>query len=242
MSAAVSRTIAELRSQGGGTRMIDDVVVKVATAEHLAAERGRLDWLHGRFGCPEVLELTGDGAEAVLITRRLDALSAGSFEHVTAGRTTVDALGQALAALHAVPVGDCPFQLDSADLTRLARSALVCEEGRRRLPRALRQIAVERLDSLLFAALPAAPAQKVVVHGRLDLDHLLFDADAAYVCGVRLLGIGDAQFDVARLAMAVAERFGGEAVADFAASYVAAGAAIEPRRLDAYGPIAALIP
>lgn len=131
----------------------------------------------------------------------------------------IDALAKALAALHSLPSGDCPF--DETLRVRLPRAAAAVATGEIDVaefePRN-RDIAPEAFLAHLTAHRPAEDI--VVVHGDATLSNLIVDTDGnvGFIdCGNA--GRGDRYLDLGVLAAEITEHYGDDAAAQFMRSY-----------------------
>jgi aminoglycoside 3'-phosphotransferase-2 len=131
----------------------------------------------------------------------------------------IDALAQALAALHSLPAGDCPF--DETLSTRLFRAAKAIAAGEidpAEFEPRNRDVKPEALLARLSAEQPAEDI--VVVHGDATLSNLIVGADGnvGFIdCGNA--GRGDRYLDLGILRAEIAERHGDALAAQFVRSY-----------------------
>ena len=129
------------------------------------------------------------------------------------------ALGAALAALHALPAADCPF--DETLATRLARATAAVAEGDIDGDDFDDRNSGVAPDALLARLGAAAPAEDiVVVHGDATLDNVMIDdrGRVSFIdCGNA--GRGDRYLDLAVMASGIAENFGAAATKEFARAY-----------------------
>jgi aminoglycoside 3'-phosphotransferase-2 len=130
-----------------------------------------------------------------------------------------EALARGLAALHALPAAQCPF--DESLAVRFARAAAAIAAGEVEAgafaPRN-RGIAPEALLARLIAGPP--PEDVVVVHGDATLSNVIVDGVGAigFVdCGNA--GRGDGYLDLGVLAADIEDHFGNEAATHFARAY-----------------------
>lgn len=126
---------------------------------------------------------------------------------VGARAAVVDALADLAGALHAAPVGRCPFDRSLAvALLAARRAAATGLVDLARLDAQRRGWTVDRLLSELDAASPAAEAaeEPVVCHGDLCLPNVLLDPDTLVVTGmidVGRLGVADRHADLASVTL-----------------------------------------
>jgi aminoglycoside 3'-phosphotransferase-2 len=131
----------------------------------------------------------------------------------------LDALAAALAALHALPTADCPF--DETLSRRLARATAAVNAGDVDPGEFADRNAATSPAALLARMVATQPAEDlVVVHGDATLSNLIVDDDGrvGFVdCGNA--GRGDRYIDLAVLADDIRENFGPAAAARFAKAY-----------------------
>jgi aminoglycoside 3'-phosphotransferase-2 len=187
-------------------------------AAPLRAEASRTSWLasHG-IAVPRILRVSN---ELDVYAMLLQAMP-GTPADVSAVPVPqlVAALAKSLAALHALPPENCPF--DETLSVRLARAATAVAAGE-----------IDAADfeprnrgtapAALLARLTAQQPQEdiVVVHGDATLSNVMIDTagNVGFIdCGNA--GRGDRYLDLAVLAADIAEHHGAEAVADFERGY-----------------------
>lgn len=178
-----------------------------AGVAELIGEADRLDWLAGQgFPVPEVVdvaEVADADRSAWLVTTEVPGRTAAEPWPVGARAAVVDALADLAGALHAAPVGRCPFDRSLAvALLAARRAAATGLVDLARLDAQRRGWTVDRLLSELDAASPAAEAaeEPVVCHGDLCLPNVLLDPDTLVVTGmidVGRLGVADRHADLA---------------------------------------------
>lgn len=149
------------------------------SGESLTAEADRLRWLAGRHPVPEVLDLIVRGGEELLVTAAVPARSAVDPRWTRRPDEAIRAIAVGLRALHAVPVGSCPFDWDVA-----SRIAKATGEGHR-LPPPL--------------GVPPAPDRLVVCHGDACAPNTLVRDDGHFAAHVDMgrLGVADRWADLA---------------------------------------------
>jgi len=157
--------------------------------ESLVQEAERMRWLEGRHPGPHVVALVETPGAEVLVTEALPGLSA--VDPRWAGHTddAVRAIASGLRALHALPVGDCPF--DWGVGARIAEA----EAGRRTVPDLLRT--------------PPPIDRLVVCQGDPCAPNTLLDEQGRFVAHVDLarLGVADRWADLAVATMSLGWNF-----------------------------------
>lgn len=153
-------------------------------ARDLVAETARLRWLAERALAPTIVWAGAAGDAAWLLIQAAPGRSAGDWLAGDIGRLpkVVAGLVEALRALHALPVADCPF--DAGLTLRLGEARRNVDEGRvdqedfdddHQGWSATRVLAeVERLAS----AVPTG--DMVVSHGDFTLGNLMLDGDGRF--------------------------------------------------------------
>jgi aminoglycoside phosphotransferase len=181
-------------------------------------EIARTQWLaaHG-VGVPAIRCVEDRGGQIALLS---DALPGASAEtHPLPVPRLVDALAAALAALHALPTTDCPF--DETLSRRLARATAAVNAGDvdpGEFADRNAGTSPAALLARLFATQP--PEDFVVVHGDATLGNLIVDDDGrvGFVdCGNA--GRGDRYLDLAVLSDDIRETFGPAAATRFTQTY-----------------------
>lgn len=211
--------------------------VKIARGRYAAALRdeiARTRWLAARGIAVPHIVCTEDRADCVAMLMHAAPGSPIDDSRLPSSRIAA-ALGAALAALHAVPADDCPF--DETLATRLARAAAAVAKGEidgDDFDDRNSGVAPDVLLARLGAALPAEDI--VVVHGDATLDNVMIDTGGGVSfidCGNA--GRGDRYLDLAVMASGIAEHFGADAVKDFARAYGGAWDGVKARYyLDLY--------
>ncbi|MBI1202802.1 MAG: APH(3') family aminoglycoside O-phosphotransferase [Rhodopseudomonas sp.] len=195
--------------------------LKIAHADAAALLRdeiARTQWLaaHG-VPVPALLRIDDSADSVVVLSRALRGLPA------TTGRRPlpelIDAIAAGLAALHAVPTFDCPF--DETLAIRLGRARRAIDAGdvdARHF--ADRNADVDPNDLIARLIKTQPPQDLVVIHGDATLSNILINdcGGIGFVdCGNA--GRGDRYIDLAVTANDIDEHFGSEAVARFAKAY-----------------------
>ncbi|WP_276611613.1 APH(3') family aminoglycoside O-phosphotransferase [Caulobacter sp. 602-2] len=195
-----------------------------AVAAEIRAEAQRLAWLAGRAPVPSVLAFVQAAGEARLLTTAVPGVSAHDWlsAHPERGEAPVAELARMLAALHALPAADCPF--DAAPAARV-------EEAARRLAAGL--VDTEDFDDERAGADPGrlleqlrttlpTRVEAVVAHGDCTLDNILVeDGRPTGFIDVGRLGLADRWQDLALMRRSLSE-FGNELADRFLAAYGAA--------------------
>lgn len=75
----------------------------------LRREKEVLQWLYGRFPCPEIVSFSESSDGATLTTTALAGLPCSDPSFAPQIESLVVSLGRILRALHALPILDCPF-------------------------------------------------------------------------------------------------------------------------------------
>ena len=187
----------------------------------VVAEVDRLDWIDGRLSTPRVLASAAvpTGGHVAVLT-----LPAGSAvdgpEHRVEPETTVDAIGRALAAVHALDADDCPFRMTLDLRLRSIRRRLnagAYDPGL--FTGAFRGRDPETLFALVDQRRPDGE-DLVFTHGRFVPESLVAEPGGPpVVLDWAYGGMADRYVDLARVTGWVAERFGSELAARFVDSY-----------------------
>jgi aminoglycoside 3'-phosphotransferase-2 len=187
-------------------------------AATLRQEITRTAWLagHGIRVAP-ILRTHDDGRMVVMQSQALPGEPADRCDQPAT--SLLPALGRALARLHALPVGDCPF--DESLAVRLQRARHAVEQG---------DVDARHFDSRNRGIAPGAllarvaddppPEDSVVAHGDASLSNMIVDPDGAVGfidCGHA--GRADRYLDLAVTAAEIAERFGRRCLKTFADAY-----------------------
>jgi aminoglycoside phosphotransferase len=202
-----------------------DRYLKIAQNKSAAALRGeieRMHWLAARgIRVPKVLRIDDRPEQIIMLTQAVPGLPADADADANAPppMRLMDALAKGMAALHALPAADCPF--DESVAARLSRAAEAIAAGEVD-PRNLAERNRDTRPEVLLARLAAAPPVEdiVVVHGDATLSNILVDADGTigFVdCGNA--GRGDRYLDLSVLHADIDDRYGSEAAARFAQCY-----------------------
>ncbi|MDV3125551.1 APH(3'') family aminoglycoside O-phosphotransferase [Mycobacterium sp. 21AC1] len=211
-------------------------VVGPVGVDALAAERDRVSWAHHRgIPAPAVLDwgATDDGG-AYLITSAVQGVPADRLPE-SALRAAWPSILAAVRALHALPVGNCPYRRDLDTMLALARAVVAADavnpdflrDEDRAVPATELLHRVEREAGLRRQQ---ETGDAVVCHGDLCLPNILVDAAVEACTGfidLGRLGVADRHADLALLSANTADTFPG--FADEAAAALAAG---YPRGLD----------
>lgn len=171
-------------------------------ADELTNEMARLRWLEGRWPAPRMLAFASEGGAAWLVTEALSGMTVDAVLAAEPHRAVEIAalLGRYLRDFHALPAGQCPFEM-GADLRMAAASrnielGLVDETDFD----AERQgwTAAQVWDALV-AARPEV-LHRVVTHGDFSTGNLLIaDGAVAGMIDVGRLGLADPWQDLAIL-------------------------------------------
>lgn len=200
----------------------------------LEDERARLEWLAGHLAAPPVVAAaTNEVGTAFLVTEVLPGEDGAHLLHRVDSSRTVRAFGEALAALHALPVEGCPF--DGRIERRLADARARVEADlvvRDRLDPPYRRHEPSRLLEVLEGSVPDGE-DLVVAHGDYALDNVVLD-DGAVVgyLDVGRLGVADRHVDLALAARSLARLVSPEAIPPFLLAYGLAWP--DSRKIDFY--------
>jgi len=186
--------------------------VYVKTTEHahchddgtgLAAEAERLAWLASAgVTVPEVVEVGADDQFAWLVTTALNGRTAADPWPQTQRSAVIEVLADIVLALHAVPVGDCPF--DRRLAVRVPEALKACAD--------LDDLDEERAGwsaaQLVDALVTTMPTSEdlVVCHGDLCLPNVLLDPETLACAGlvdVGRAGAADRHSDIALMARSI---------------------------------------
>ena len=187
-------------------------------AQSLRQEIVRTTWLANRgIRVAPVLRAHDDGRTAAMLTRALPGQPADRSDRPQAGLLL--AMGGALAALHALPAADCPF--DESLAVRLKRARHAIEQGgvdARHFDSRNRNVTPPDLLERLVASRPAEDF--VIAHGDLTLSNMIIGSDGTVGfidCGNA--GRADRYLDLGVLATEIADHFGRRSVTTFARAY-----------------------
>jgi streptomycin 3"-kinase len=173
----------------------------------LAGERDRVAWLAttGIPG-PTVLDWHAGGDGAYLVTSTVDGIPADQVPAAML-RGAWPAITEQVRALHALPIGDCPFSRDLAQMWAIAADVvargavntgfLPVEQQRTPPPELLARLATQ-----LDTRLAQEPDDTVVCHGDLCLPNIVLNPDTLTVAGfidLGRLGRADRHADIALL-------------------------------------------
>ena len=203
-----------------------DRYLKIAQNKSAAALRGeieRMHWLAARgIRVPKILRIDDRPEQVILLTQAVPGIPADADADAANALPLlrlIDALAKGIAALHALPAADCPFdETVSARLSRAADAVAAGEVDPRNFAERNRNTGPEALLARLAAAPPVEDI--VVVHGDATLSNILVDADGTigFVdCGNA--GRGDRYLDLSVLHADIDGRYGSKAAARFAQSY-----------------------
>lgn len=168
----------------------------------IAEEAARLGWLAGRLPVPAVVQFERGADEAWLLTTAVAGETAyQALRSDPAGRLAlVDALSAFLRRLHAIPVGDCPFDGHHGRRLAVARARIDAglvdaddfDEERQGWT-------AEEVWTGLQELLPLA-VDPVMSHGDFSLDNLMVRGGAVVGCiDVGRAGVADRYQDLAIL-------------------------------------------
>ncbi len=171
-------------------------------ARELADEAERARWLRTQgFPAADVVEFDGDTDRCWLLTRALAGRPASAHWAETERNRVIDAFADLARALHAVPVGWCPFDRSLAVTLPYARTAVETDAvDLLRLDPEREGRTGRQLLASLEAAIPDQKEDLVVCHGDLCLPNLLLDPVDITVTGlidVGRLGTADRYLDLA---------------------------------------------
>jgi aminoglycoside 3'-phosphotransferase-2 len=187
------------------------------SAAGLRQEIERTHWLARRgVRVPAILRIDDRPDQVASLMEAVPGVSADASP--LPALRLVGALAHALAALHALPLADCPF--DESLAVRLARAAAAIAAGEVHAdafePRN-RGIAPEALLAGLVADQPAEDI--VVVHGDATLSNIIVDGDEIAFVDCGNAGCGDRYLDLAVLAADIEDHYGLHAAARFVEAY-----------------------
>lgn len=173
----------------------------------LAAERDRVAWLTTTpIPGPQLLDWQQAGSCATLVTSAVRGIPASAVP-MDGARQVLPELASALAELHALPVGDCPFDHRLEVTCAAASTAVHLEEvdaadfDTERRGRQPRELFVELLSAKKEMA-DLEAGDLVVCHGDACLPNLLVDPDTLAFTGfidLGRLGVADRHLDLALL-------------------------------------------
>ncbi len=216
---------------------LGDAYLKIAAVPHATELRGeiaRTRWLAARgIHVPPLLRTFDDGRTAAAV---MGALCGAHPEHAAQPvGEVIRALADALRALHAHAIDDCPF--DETIASRLARAQHMIAQGLvtpEDFEERNRGLAPEAIYRRLIERRPARE-DLVLVHGDATFDNMLIDEEGhvGFIdCGHA--GRGDRYLDLAVVCADIAAHFGAEWIAPFARAY---GCTIDPERLAFFGDL-----
>jgi aminoglycoside 3'-phosphotransferase-1 len=192
-----------------------------AVADDLVEEMSRLRWLAKHVAVPAVTHFVSLPGEAWLLMTALPGHTAFQALEVPSGdrMAIVDALADFLRRLHAVPLGECPFNSDHRYRLGLARkridAGLVEEDD---FDEEREGWTAEQVWKEMGRLLPFAP-DPVVTHGDFSLDNLMMMGSEVRGCiDTGRAGIADRYQDLAIIWNCLGE-FGPELQDRFFARY-----------------------
>lgn len=178
-------------------------------ARELADEADRARWLHAQgFPAADVIEFDGVADRCWLLTRAVAGRPASASWAETERSRVIDAFADVARALHAQPVGSCPFDRSLAVTLPLARSAVETDavDLQRLDPERQGRTGHQMLASL-DATIPDRKEDLVVCHGDLCLPNVLLDPVELTITGVidvGRLGAADRYLDLALATRSIA--------------------------------------
>jgi aminoglycoside 3'-phosphotransferase-2 len=196
-------------------------------AESMRREIARTRWLGARgVTVPQLLRTLQTADFVAMLTAELPGVLPGMLSdgapsgHARPIHATVEIIARAFAALHALPMDDCPF--DESVEVRLARARRAIARGEidpahfaeRNSGRTAQQIL-----AWLVAHRPT-DTDPVVVHGDATFDNMRIDDDGRLGlldCGHA--GRGDRYVDLERITAEIDEHFGAQWIEPFWRSY-----------------------
>lgn len=186
------------------------------TGTKLRGEADRLRWLAGKVAAPELVGFAEHDGREYMLTRALPGVN-GEEAICDRPMDVVTSFARALKSLHALPIGDCPF--DHSVRTQMALAG-------ERIARGL----VDESDfddersgrnaADIFRGLQPAPSERrALTHGDATLENAIFDDGrcSGFVDCDRF-GVADPYHDLALAARSIAEH-GAELVTRFFAAY-----------------------
>ncbi|MEU0540988.1 APH(3') family aminoglycoside O-phosphotransferase [Nocardia sp. NPDC005978] len=232
---------AVVRRSADGSRFDKTATTAAARAE-LVDERDRLLWLESiGVGAPRVLDWRAGEGGATLVSSTLAGIPASDVPGDRAA-AVVEALVEFSRTLHALPIGECPFDRTLAVTVPAAAAnvaaGLVDEDdfdGERAGFTAAELLGELEVDRARAEVLEAADL--VVCHGDFCLPNVLLDPQTLTVTGildVGRLGIADRHLDLALLTRSVADPDLNPAYGAELAEWVADRTGADPWRLDYY--------
>jgi aminoglycoside 3'-phosphotransferase-2 len=198
-----------------------DRFVKIADADRAGALRDeitRMVWLAARgIIVPRILRTHGESPYYAVLMDAVPGTPADASALPAA--QLVCALAKALAALHSLPSGNCPFNETLGVRLRRATAAVAAGEiDIAEFEPRNRDISPEALLARLIAQQPAEDI--VVVHGDATLSNLIVDTDGNVgFIDCSNAGRGDRYLDLGVLAAEIAQHYGDDAAAQFMRSY-----------------------
>jgi aminoglycoside 3'-phosphotransferase II len=191
---------------------------EAGAAETVRQEIARTKWLEQQaIRVAPILRTHDDGRRVAMQTQALPGIAADHCNWPTT--RLLPPLGRALAALHALPTANCPF--DESLAVRLARAQQAVARGEvdaKHFAARNRGITPEAILARLRANLPAEDF--VVAHGDASLSNMIVAPDGAIGfidCGH--VGRGDRYLDLAVIADEMADYFGPRSLKIFADAY-----------------------
>lgn len=202
----------------------DDAAVAYLTVGTTETEREAqlLRWLEDQAPVPRIMHAgTTASGESYFVTAPLRGHRADRPEHHRSADEVVVAFGAGLAALHALPLADCPVGATTTE--RIAWAEQRASAGHitpSELSAAYARYEPARLLELLRSSLPTDSDDTVLVHGRYRCGNVLING--RQVTGFVDLGLGgrgDRYVDLAAASRSLVATFGPEALPRFFAAY-----------------------
>jgi len=175
---------------------------KGTVADDVTDEMARLRWLAGYVPVPSMIQFVRTTDQAWLLMTAIPGQTAyqALLSHPDSRLAVVDALAAFLRRLHAIPVGECPFNSDHA--LRLSRAKLRIDAGLVEVDEFDEERqgwTAEQVWDAMQELLPLTP-DPVVTHGDFSLDNLLIHDGQVIGCiDVGRAGIADRYQDLAIL-------------------------------------------
>jgi aminoglycoside 3'-phosphotransferase-2 len=198
-----------------------DRFVKIADADGVRAlrdEATRTAWLSARgIAVPHIRRTKEESAYFAVLMDAVPGTPADASPLPVP--QLIDVLAKALATLHRLPVGNCPF--DETLNVRLSRAAAAVVAGEIDIAEFAPRNSGVAPEMLLARLIAHRLAEDIVVaHGDATLSNLIVDNEGkvGFVdCGNT--GRGDRYLDLGVLAAEIAEHYGDDAVVQFMRSY-----------------------
>lgn len=197
--------------------------ISTSDASDLRLERDRLNWLRGKLPLPEVRFFEDGVDRQIMLMTAIPGLPSfdARFEAAHAPRV-IELLADGLRRIHALDIGDCPFDATQTALFKRAFANIAA--GRVDVDGFDGLYAGRTAEDLLAEALATRPRSEdlVFAHGDYCMPNVLVRPDDVTLGGFvdwGAAGVADRYLDLALAARSITYNWGAQWVAPFLAAY-----------------------